>query len=162
MTGGHGQQTATRSERRGPGAELAAIPSSAGVSERMRRTRQRGTAPELALRSELHRRGFRFRVQRPLSFDARRKADLVFPRERLVVFVDGCFWHSCPKHATFPKANAEFWSAKLAGNVRRDRDTDRRLAAEGWHVLRVWEHEPPERAAEKVERRLTALRRRRS
>jgi DNA mismatch endonuclease (patch repair protein) len=126
----------------------------------MRRTRRAGTAPELALRSELHRRGLRFRVQRPLTFDVRRKADVVFPRERLMLFVDGCFWHSCPEHASFPKANADFWAAKLAGNVRRDRDTDQRLSDGGWSVLRIWEHESPEQAADRVEERLLLLRQR--
>src|SRR4051812_39981616 len=77
-----------------------AVPSSAAISAQMRRTRRHGTAPELALRSELHRRGYRFRVQRPLPFDRRRKADIVFAKHGIVVFADGCFWHSCPEHAT--------------------------------------------------------------
>src|SRR5262245_3398365 len=98
----------------------------------MSRLGRRDTAPELLIRSELHRRGLRFRVQRPLDFDRRRRADIVFPRERVAVFVDGCFWHSCPEHATFPQANAEFWRTKLARNVERDRDTDRRLADLDW------------------------------
>jgi DNA mismatch endonuclease, patch repair protein len=135
-------------------------PSSPGVSQRMRLTRRERTAPELALRSELHRRGLRFRAQRPLSFDRRRKVDIAFPTERLAVFVDGCFWHSCPEHATFPRANAEWWTAKLARNVERDRDTDRRLTEEGWTVLRVWEHETAAVAADAVERTVRRLRRR--
>lgn len=125
----------------------------------MSRTRQRGTTPELALRSELHRRGLRFRLHRPLEFDHRRKADIVFPREHVAVFVDGCFWHSCPDHATFPKANEAFWARKLAGNVARDRDTDRRLEEAGWLVVRVWEHESAELAADAV---LVALEQRRT
>lgn len=97
-------------------------------------------------------------MQRRLDFDPRRKADIVFPRERLAVFVDGCFWHSCPEHATSPKANAPFWAAKLGGNVRRDRDTDRRLEESGWTVVRVWEHEPAQRAADTIESVLSGLR----
>ena len=124
----------------------------------MRRTRQHGTSPELAVRSELHRRGLRFRIQRPLEFDGRRKADIVFPKDRLAVFVDGCFWHSCPEHATHPKANAAFWADKLAGNTRRDRETDRRLQESGWMVVRVWEHEPAVSAADIVEETLAQLR----
>lgn len=139
-------------------ARTRPIPSSPGVSARMSRTRQRGTAPELALRRELHKRGLRFRLHRPLEFDRRRKADIVFPRERVAVFVDGCFWHSCPEHATFPKANEAFWARKLAGNVARDRDTDRRLEASGWLVVRIWEHESAPDGADAVE---AALRRRR-
>lgn len=126
------------------------VPSSLAVSERMGRARSQNTGPERALRSELHRRGLRFTLHRPLSFDRRRKVDIAFPRARVAVFVDGCFWHSCPEHATFPKANAEFWRAKLRRNTERDRDTDARLRAEGWDVVRVWEHEDASSAADRV------------
>jgi DNA mismatch endonuclease (patch repair protein) len=132
------------------GARLAMVPSSAAVSERMSRARRAHTAPERALRSALHRQGLRFRVQRPLEFDRRRKADIVFTRARVAVFVDGCFWHSCPEHATFPKANARAWQNKLRRNRERDADTDSRLVAEGWRVIRVWEHEDPVAAAHRV------------
>ena len=81
----------------------------------------------------------------------RRRADLVFPRARVAVFVDGCFWHRCPRHATSPKNNAAWWATKLDGNVARDRDTDERLAAAGWTVVRIWEHEDPVTAADAVE-----------
>ncbi len=119
----------------------------------MSRQRRTGTSPELALRSELHRRGLRFRVDRTVDVDGlrRRRADVVFTRRRIAVFVDGCFWHACPLHATSPKANGEWWAAKLAGNVARDRDTDARLAAAGWTVVRVWEHESVQEAADRVE-----------
>jgi len=115
----------------------------------MKLQRQRDTAPELALRSLLHRRGLRFRVDYPLP-GSRRRADIVFRRARLVVFVDGCFWHSCPEHGTWPKQNADWWRQKIETNQRRDRDTDQRLAATGWMVVRVWEHEDPLRAAERI------------
>ncbi len=113
----------------------------------MSRLGQRDTRPELAIRSVLHRRGLRFRVQQPVDFDRRRRIDVAFPREKVAVFVDGCFWHSCPQHATFPASNAHFWKEKLAKNVQRDKDISRRLAEAGWHVIRVWEHENPEEAA---------------
>jgi DNA mismatch endonuclease (patch repair protein) len=116
----------------------------------MRRLGRRDTTPEARLRQELHRRGLRFRVDRPLHFDRRRRADVIFPRERVAVFVDGCFWHSCPEHATFPVANAAFWKRKLERNVARDRDTDRRLSEAGWKVIRCWEHEDPASAADRV------------
>lgn len=125
-------------------------PSSEAARLRMRRTRQRETAPELRLRSALHAVGARFRVQRPPLPGMRRRADVVFPRERVAVFADGCFWHSCPEHATVPKANRRWWVAKLDANVRRDTDTDARLAAAGWAVVRVWEHEDPREAAARV------------
>jgi DNA mismatch endonuclease (patch repair protein) len=81
----------------------------------------------------------------------RRRADLLFTRVRVAVFIDGCFWHSCPDHATFPAANRDWWATKLRRNVERDRETDARLAAEGWHVLRFWEHEAPGIVADRVE-----------
>lgn len=125
------------------------------TSARMSRQRRRDTAPEVALRRELHRRGARFFVDRAPLPGLRRRADLVFPRRRVAVYVDGCFWHRCPVHATDPKNNAEWWAAKLAGNVSRDRDTDARLAAAGWTVVRVWEHEDPLVAADRVQNALT-------
>ncbi|MCP9621778.1 very short patch repair endonuclease [Nocardia otitidiscaviarum] len=122
----------------------------AATSARMARQRRVGTAPEVALRRELHRRGARFFVDRAPVRGLRRRADIVFPRRRVAVYVDGCFWHSCPEHATFPKNNAEWWAEKLAGNVARDRDTDARLREAGWTVVRVWEHERAESAADLV------------
>lgn len=111
--------------------------------------RRRDTEPELALRSALHRDGFRFRVDFPIG--SRRRADVVFTRARVAVFVDGCFWHGCPEHATWPKANGDWWRTKIETNQARDRDTDRALTRAGWRVIRVWEHENPEVAASSVE-----------
>jgi DNA mismatch endonuclease (patch repair protein) len=116
----------------------------------MQNTRQRDTPAEIALRRDLHSRGLRFRVDDAPIAGVRRRADVVFSRARLAVFVDGCFWHSCPKHASQPKANAAWWAAKLAANVARDRDTDDRLRRAGWQVVRVWEHEDPQAAADVV------------
>lgn len=131
-------------------------PTDPRTSARMSRQRRRDTAPEVALRKELHRRGVRFFVDRAPLPGLRRRADLVFPRRHVAVYVDGCFWHRCPVHATAPKNNAEWWADKLAGNVRRDRDTDARLAAAGWMVVRVWEHEDPMTAATRVQEALTS------
>lgn len=116
----------------------------------MKRVRRRDTKPELELRRELWARGLRYRVDRRVLPGLRRKADVVFVGRRVAVFVDGCFWHRCPEHATHPKANAEFWDAKLTRNVERDRETDRRLEDAGWSVVRVWEHEDPRAAADRV------------
>lgn len=129
-------------------------PSNDGVHERMSRQRRTGTAPELALRRELHRRGLRYRVDLPVDVAGlrRRRPDVIFTRRRIAVFVDGCFWHACPLHATSPKANGDWWAAKLTANVARDRDTDARLAVAGWTVVRIWEHEPVGEAADRVER----------
>jgi DNA mismatch endonuclease, patch repair protein len=117
----------------------------------MQRQARRDTRAELLLRSELHRRGLRYRVhQRPVPA-FRREADVVFRRARVAVFVDGCFWHGCPDHVSWPKANSAWWREKIQANVQRDRETDRALVDAGWVVVRVWEHEDPLRAADRIE-----------
>jgi DNA mismatch endonuclease (patch repair protein) len=103
----------------------------------------------MAIRRLLHARGVRYRVDAVLP-GMRRRADLVFSSARVAVFIDGCFWHGCPEHGTQPKTNAAWWAEKIAANAKRDRDTDQRLTADGWTVLRVWEHEVPEVAAARV------------
>lgn len=134
-------------------------PTSEAARDRMRHTPQRDTPCELALRRELHRRGLRYRVDyRPLS-GLRRTADIVFTRQKVAVFVDGCFWHGCSEHGTWPKANADWWRAKIETNRSRDRDTDRRLAEAGWLPLRIWEHEDPRVAAKRVEEAVAKRRR---
>nr|WP_084628763.1 very short patch repair endonuclease [Amycolatopsis nigrescens] len=119
----------------------------------MRRTGRRDTQPELRLRRALHRRGLRFLVDAsPPGTNRRRRADILLTAAGIAVFVDGCFWHSCPAHAHPPKNNREWWRRKLEGVVRRDRDTDAELAAAGWLVVRVWEHEDFETAADGIAR----------
>jgi DNA mismatch endonuclease, patch repair protein len=116
----------------------------------MKSNRGRDTKPELALRSAVHALGLRYRVSaRPLR-DVRRTADLVFPTERVAVFLDGCFWHGCAEHHTVAATNAGFWADKVKGNMARDRDTDSRLSEAGWLSVRVWEHEDPAEAAHRV------------
>jgi DNA mismatch endonuclease (patch repair protein) len=117
----------------------------------MQVTPRRDTPCELALRRAAHRLGLRFRVDRPIV-GSRRRADLVFARARIAVFVDGCFWHGCPVHGTWPKANAAWWRDKIRANMQRDRDTDAELVAAGWRVLRFWEHEDAALAAAKIAR----------
>jgi len=90
-------------------------------------------------------------VDRAVLRDRRRRVDIVFGPSRVAVFVDGCFWHGCPEHATHPRNNSEFWRSKVEANKARDRDTDRRLADAGWLVVRMWEHEDPESAADRIE-----------
>lgn len=124
-------------------------PRDEAARRRFESQRQRDTAPELRLRRELHRRGMRYRVNHPIPVP-RRRADIVFTRQRVAVFVDGCYWHGCPLHATQPKHNAQWWRAKLEANVGRDRDTDARLAEGGWVSVRIWEHEDAEHAADTV------------
>lgn len=125
-------------------------PSSPEARRRVRSVRQKNTSCESALRCELHSRGLRYRVQVPLLTKPRRIADVVFSGPRVAVFVDGCFWHGCPQHATWPKQNVDFWRAKIEANVARDGDTNARLHAEGWSVVRVWAHEEPTAAADRI------------
>ena len=77
------------------------------------------------------------------------KPDFVFRRERLAVFVDGCFWHGCPKHATWPAHRAAWWRRKIEGNKTRDRVVNRALRRAGWQVVRIWEHELVEARSQK-------------
>jgi len=116
----------------------------------MQAQRSRDTAPELAIRRLLHKFGMRYRVDRSPIPSLRRRADMVFCAVRVAVFIDGCFWHSCPEHGSKPKSNADRWEAKLARNRIRDRDTDQFLVDAGWLPIRVWEHEEPTAAAMKI------------
>lgn len=125
-------------------------PSSPETSRRMAMVRQQGTDAEIALRSELYRRGLRYRVGYEVLKKPRRVADVAFPGLKIAVFVDGCFWHGCPEHATWPKRNAEFWRQKIETNRLRDADTNSRLQKIGWTVLRFWEHESPIEATDTV------------
>ena len=126
----------------------------------MRANRRVDTRPERQLRSALHARGMRFRKDLRVDLDALRvRVDVAFPKAAVAVFVDGCFWHSCSLHGTQPRANESYWSAKLRRNVERDRRVDEALSLAGWHVLRVWEHEQAEEAAERIERLVASSRR---
>jgi len=120
----------------------------------MQGNKRRDTRPEIALRRGLHARGYRYRVDYPPVPGLRRRADVVFTRRRVAVFVDGCYWHGCPEHYAAPVTNAAYWSGKVARNRARDADTDARLREAGWRPVRVWEHEPVEAAIAAVERAL--------
>ncbi|WP_275096150.1 very short patch repair endonuclease [Sedimenticola hydrogenitrophicus] len=137
-------------------------PSSPETSRRMAKVRQKGTDAEIALRRELYRRGLRYRVDYAVMKKPRRVADVAFPRLKIAIFVDGCFWHGCPEHATWPKQNAEFWRKKIEANRLRDADTNSRLLDIGWTVLRFWEHESPIEAAGVVARTVAMARTKRS
>lgn len=108
-------------------------------SENMSRIRGRDTSPEVELRHAVWRLGLRYRLNRRV---AGIRPDFIFPGIRLAVFVDGCFWHGCPDHYVRPRSsNAEFWASKLRQNVARDERQSKQLQAQGWRVIRVWEHE---------------------
>jgi DNA mismatch endonuclease (patch repair protein) len=128
------------------------VASSSAASRRMKANRRRDTQPELRLRSELHGRGLRFRVDHSLAKEGIRvRPDVVFPRWRLAIFVDGCFWHRCPLHSSKPRANSDYWHKKLDENVRRDKRNTEILETAGWKVLRIWAHTTPADAADLIE-----------
>ncbi|MCW4323238.1 MAG: very short patch repair endonuclease [Candidatus Thiodiazotropha taylori] len=120
------------------------------VSRRMAKTGPCDTTAELRIRRLLHAKGLRYRVDYPVLKGTRRRADIVFTKLKIAIFIDGCFWHGCPDHGTWPKTNADFWRKKIETNQLRDRDTDQRLEDEGWRVIRIWEHEDPSAAAELI------------
>ena len=132
-------------------------PSSPAASAVMKANRKTGTTPEVRLRSLLHRRGLRYRKNYLVrSGDLAVRVDIVFPRQRLAVFVDGCFWHRCPRHGTTPRTNPDYWLPKLSRNVARDERVTRALETSGWQVLRIWEHIAPEEASAQVVAALAA------
>lgn len=133
-----------------PRASTMRPSTDAATAVRMSRQARKDTAPEILLRRELHRRGLRYRIEYPLPGMRRRRADIAFTRAKVAVFVDGCFWHACPQHATSPANNREWWADKLRRNVERDRETDAHLEGLGWAVVRVWEHESTVDAADRV------------
>ncbi|MGC2207523.1 MAG: very short patch repair endonuclease [Candidatus Dormiibacterota bacterium] len=118
----------------------------------MRANPSRDTGPELRLRRKLHAAGLRYRVNYAIRVDDGRRTspDIAFTRAKLAVFVDGCFWHSCPEHGSVPKTNSHYWPAKLRRNVERDQETTRRLQLAGWEVVRCWEHESPHVVAMRI------------
>jgi DNA mismatch endonuclease (patch repair protein) len=116
----------------------------------MRANRRANTGPERRLRSALHQSGLRFRALVRVPVDRGVQVDIVFPRARLAVFVDGCYWHACPTHFRMPATNREYWAQKVARNQERDQRDDARLRECGWSVLRIWEHEALDDAVARV------------
>lgn len=129
-----------------------ASPTSIAATRMGKGNRRADTRAEIALRSELHRRGLRFRKDYPVPLAGQRpvRADIVFTKARVLVFVDGCFWHCCPEHFHPPKSNQEYWTPKLKANQARDRLVNRLCRQEGWTVIRVWEHESITSAADRI------------
>lgn len=131
--------------------------STPAVRSVMQANPRRDTKPERALRSALHVMGLRFRVDRAPLPGMRTRADIVFSRAKVAVFVDGCFWHGCPEHYRPARKNADFWNAKYHENQERDRRTESVLTEQGWLTIRVWEHEDPGEAATRVAAQLRPL-----
>ncbi|EWS82322.1 DNA mismatch repair protein [Brachybacterium phenoliresistens] len=123
-------------------------PSSENARRTMLANRRRDTSIELEVRRRLHAAGLRYRVDFPAdASDRRRRADIVFTRARVAIFIDGCFWHGCPAHYVEPKSNTDYWRSKIARNMERDLESTARLERAGWRVLRFWEHEDPAEVA---------------
>ena len=111
--------------------------------------KRRDTQVELRVRRLLHARGLRYRVDyAPL--DKRRRADIVFTRRKIAIFIDGCFWHGCPLHYVKPRTNADYWLPKIERNIERDLENTQRLRTAGWTVVRFWEHDDPTEVADSV------------
>lgn len=123
------------------GAATESWATSPGTARSMRSNRGRDTSLELRVRRELHRRGHRYRVDFAPLPGLRSRADIVFTRTRLAVYLDGCFWHGCPEHGVSPAANPDYWIPKLARNKERDAHATAALQDAGWIALRFWEHE---------------------
>lgn len=124
--------------------------SSPAVRNSMLGNKSKDTKPELVIRRHLHAAGLRYRVHaRPIK-NWNRRADIVFPKAKIAVFVNGCFWHGCLEHYTAPKTNSEYWAPKIRRNVERDTETFLRLKSEGWLVIPIWEHENLDKKSEKV------------
>ena len=138
-----------RAVPRDPGPHPGA--SSPEIARRMSVLRRRDNGPEMAVRRLLHRAGLRYRVSWPVPGQRRRTIDIAFTRARLAVYIDGCFWHGCPIHATSPKANSKWWADKIAANRARDADVTAQLQGLGWTVMRFWEHEKPEDVASQIQ-----------
>lgn len=130
---------------------VAPLASSHDAHNRMLANRRRDTKPELLLRSALHRSGMRFRVDFPPIKGLRRRADIVFPRSKVAVFIDGCYWHGCPLHGTIPKTNTAFWREKIGANQIRDAETNARLEEAGWIPIRIWEHDAIEESVARIQ-----------
>jgi len=124
--------------------------ATAAVRRRMQRQPRLHTSCEMVLRRLLHARGLRYRVDARPVLSYRRRADIVFRSVRVAVFVDGCFWHGCGRHGSKPKTNSSWWATKIARNRARDIETTQFLKKSGWTVVRVWEHENVDRAAERI------------
>lgn len=158
MTGNNHSDLRRRDQDEGVG--VSSYQTSGGRSRNMAAIRRTDTAPELRVRSELHRRGYRFRkdLRLKLGGGATPRPDVVFTRWKVAVFIDGCFWHACPEHSAPPRNNTNYWGPKLEGNVARDRRYDAALSAAGWLVIRAWEHEQVTMTVERIEMALAARR----
>lgn len=126
---------------RGASLSLHAVPSSPEASRRPSRVHQNGTLAEPDLRRALHTKRLRYHLHQPLLTKPRPVTDIFYHKAQVAIFVGGCFWHGCPRRASWPKSNSDIWSDKIEANRSKDADADQRLKALAWQVVRIWEHE---------------------
>lgn len=131
--------------------------SSEAALHRMQAAKAKNTAPEIALRSQLYKKGLRYRLDKKVSPLIQTRVDIVFPTQHVAIFVDGCFWHGCPRHGTQSKSNSEYWYRKIKQNKERDWKVTRQLRNAGWKVIRIWEHEIIDNLEKISERIMTIL-----
>lgn len=130
-------------------------PLNNNVSAVMKANKKTDTVPEKMIRSELHKRGYRFRKNYQIKdSEIHCHVDIVFPRRKIAIFVDGCFWHACPRHGNLPGHNQNYWQKKLERNKVRDQQNTYGLSNRGWKVIRIWEHEETETALSKITKAL--------
>lgn len=114
----------------------------------MSQIKSKNTQPEIAIRKLIWKKGYKYRIGHGLIG----KPDMVFPSYGVTVFIDGCFWHGCPKHCRIPSSNVKYWKQKISGNKQRDNRINRQLKKDGWKVIRVWEHEIKKNLEKAVQR----------
>ena len=132
--------------------------TNAATRRSMQGNKSKDTLAELAIRRALHAQGFRYRVNiRPLP-TLRRTADVVFPRVKIAVFIDGCFWHACPIHYVEPKVHIDYWRPKIDRNHTRDVETTCLREQAGWTVMRFWGHQLSEEVAGEIAAAVRAAR----
>jgi len=107
-------------------------------SEIMSRVRSRDSKIEISFRKELWKHGFRYRKNSGKYFG---KPDIVLPKRKAVIFVDSCFWHGCKKHCRLPAIRKKFWTGKINGNKKRDKEVNKHYKKIGWQIIRIWEHD---------------------
>jgi len=160
VVGAPKRSTAVNGAAKGASRQGVPAASSERIRVRMSKTKRRDTKPEVELRSALFELGLRYRVDVAIN-GSRQKSDIVFSADKVVVYVDGCFWHGCPEHGTIPKQNRQWWIDKLGANRARDANTNEKLGADGWTVLRFWEHDDPIVAAAAIHKTIMSARRKR-
>ena len=119
----------------------------------VKKIKSKNTKPEITIRQLIWKKGYRYRIGHGLMG----KPDMVFPSYNIAIFIDGCFWHGCPKHYRMPSSNVKYWKQKISQNKKRDRKINKQLKKEGWKIIRIWEHDikqNPEKTVKRIIKKL--------